>query len=90
MSTEVDQTQMQFRAWIPNRFLGGWWDKRCMYLKRSLSSEKPEASASTAEGVPILRRANIARYLSNNGSAILSKDAFKDSIFDSDMSSGLG
>ena len=44
----------------------------CDYLNKALSSEKPEASASTAVGVPILRRANIARYLSNKGSFVSS------------------
>ena len=31
------------------------------HLKSALSSENPEARASTAAGVPIFRRANIAR-----------------------------
>jgi hypothetical protein len=60
------------------------------YLKRSLSSEKPEASASTAEGLPMFRSANMARYLSNSGSRVSNNEAFKVDIADSETSSGFG
>lgn len=41
-------------------------------LNKALLSVKPDASASMASGVPIFRRANIARYLSNRGSFVSS------------------
>lgn len=56
------------------------------YLNRALSSENPEASAATAEGVPILRRANIARYLSNKGSFVSSNLERNSEILLSDTS----
>lgn len=60
------------------------------YLKRALSSEKPHASASTAGGVPIFRKANIARYLSKSGSSVLSSFSLSDNIDPSVTSSGFG
>lgn len=36
-------------------------------LKRALSSENPEARASTASGVPMFLKPNIARYRSKRG-----------------------
>ena len=60
------------------------------YLKRALSSEKPDASASTAADVPILRKANMARYLSNSGSSVLRSFSFSDDICASVTSSGAG
>jgi hypothetical protein len=42
------------------------------YLNNALSSVKPSASASTAAGVPMSRRANMARYRSNSDRDLLS------------------
>lgn len=59
-------------------------------MKSALSSKKPHASASTADGVPILRRANIARYLSKSGSSGLSSFSLSDTIDASVTSAGFG
>jgi len=59
------------------------------YLNNALPSEKPEASAATAAGVPIFRRANIARYLSNKGSLVSSNFERKSETLLSDTSFGL-
>lgn len=56
------------------------------YLKSSLSSENPDARASTADGVPMLRRAKIARYRSNSGKRVSSNEVFKASVLDSKSS----
>lgn len=63
---------------------------RSTYLKRALSSEKPHASASTADGVPIFRKENIARYLSKSGNSVLSNLSLSDKIDASVTSSGFG
>lgn len=63
---------------------------RFTHLKRTLSSEKPHASASTAGGVPMLRRANIARYLSKSGSSVASSFSLSDDMDASVTSSGFG
>ena len=57
-------------------------------LNRALSSAKPDASASTAAGVPIFRRANIARYLSNRGRFVSFRVFRSLTMFSSDASSG--
>ena len=57
-------------------------------LNRALSSAKPDASASTAAGVPIFRRANIARYLSNRGRFVSFRVFWSLAMFSSDASSG--
>lgn len=60
------------------------------YLNKSLSSEKPEERASTADGVPILRRANMALYLSNKGSFLFNREVSNAVMADSETSSGVG
>lgn len=62
---------------------------RCEYLNKALSSENPAASASTAAGVPILRSANIARYLSNKGNFASSNFERKSKTLLSDAAFGL-
>jgi hypothetical protein len=59
-------------------------------LNNALSSENPEASASTAAGVPRLRSANMARYLSNNGSWVFVRSFWREEIWSGDMWSGFG
>jgi hypothetical protein len=59
------------------------------YLKSALSSLNPEARACTAEDVPMLRRANMARYRTNSGNFVSINELFKDNIFDSEVSSEL-
>ena len=60
------------------------------HLKRALSSVKPDAKASTALGVPIFRRANMARYLSKRGSFVSRSLALKSSMLSSETTSGAG
>lgn len=60
------------------------------YLNKALSSEKPDASASTAAGVPTFRSANMARYRSKSGKDVSSSFAFNAKIPPSDTSSGFG
>ena len=58
------------------------------YLNSALSSVKPAASASTAAGVPIFRRANIARYRSKRGREASRRVCFREAIASSEVSSG--
>lgn len=59
-------------------------------MNKALSSENPDASASTAAGVPILRRANIARYRWNNGSWEFVRSFWSEEIWSDDTDSGFG
>ena len=58
------------------------------YLNSALSSVKPAASASTAAGVPIFRRANMARYRSKRGREASRRVCFRAAIASSEVSSG--
>lgn len=60
------------------------------YLNKALSSENPDASASTASAVPILRRANMARYRSKRGSCVFVRSVWRDDIRSGDTTSGFG
>lgn len=60
------------------------------YLNRALSSEKPAARASTAAGVPIFRRANMARYRWNRGRFLLIRSFCRSSTTAADTASGFG
>jgi hypothetical protein len=62
---------------------------RCEYLNKALSSENPAASASTAAGEPMLRSANIARYLSNKGNFVFRNFERKSKTLLSDAAFGL-
>lgn len=59
-------------------------------MNKALSSENPEASASTAAGVPMLRRANMARYRSNSGRLVFVKSFWSWEICSGDTRSGFG
>jgi hypothetical protein len=60
------------------------------YLNRALSSVNPEASANTAERVPMFRSANIARYLWKRGTDESVKIDRRDLMLSSDISAGAG
>lgn len=60
------------------------------YLNKALSSENPDASASTASAVPILRRVNMARYRSKRGSCVFVRSVWRDDIRSGDTTSGFG
>lgn len=59
-------------------------------LNKALLSVKPDASASTASGVPIFRSANIARYRSNRGSFVSSRFDWRSRMLLDEKSVGFG